>query len=243
MSPRASARRWAGTRTGSPSVSGAAWMATRRAVNNSSPVAASRSPSTRARPAKVRDACSDDGAVGAGSGPSRWARHARIAAATSATDRGSSTGTIACSWRANTSTTVSFRNEQMVSTWPVDRRPSAHAAAVIGRWVTSRATRVMTAARGRAIRPRSVIHAVIEVAPTVSHNDAASTARTAAAMRASSRSRRASTAARSRSSTARSRPGDGSVERIEGGREHLRIVHLFAYWDTQNHRKILTNIE
>ena len=50
-----------------------------------------RSPSTRARPAKVRDACNDDGALGAGSGPSRWARHARIAAATSATLNGSST--------------------------------------------------------------------------------------------------------------------------------------------------------
>ena len=109
--------------------------------------------------------------MGAGSGPSRWARHARIAAATSATARGSSTGTIACSWRANTSTLVSVRNEQMVSTWPVDNRPSVHAAPVTGSWVTSRATRVMTAARGRAIRPRSVIHAVIEVAPTVSHND------------------------------------------------------------------------
>ena len=145
-----------------------------------------------------------EGALGAGSGPSRWARHARMAAATSATDRGSSTGTIACSWRANTSATVSFRNEQIVSTCPVDNRPSVHAAPVTGRRATSRATRVMTAARGRAIRPRSATHAVIEVAPTVSHNEAASTARTAVAMRASSRSRRASTAARSRSSTARS---------------------------------------
>ena len=198
----------------------------------------------------------DPGPAGEGAGGvSRWGRWGRgrgrrggpampaWVAPTSGTERGSSTGTISASWRADAASTVSLRNEQMVSTCPVDRRPSAHAPAVTGSWATSRATRTFASGtgaghaalvrgpRGHRRRPHHVpqgsgVH-------HVDHGGDAGVEPVPAGQRTGQVA----------VVDVEVEPGDGGVEIGDGGRDHADHRTPVRLLDMQNHRKILTNTE
>jgi hypothetical protein len=112
---------------------------------------------------------------------------------------------------------------QIASTWPEDKPPSAHAAAVIGSRATRRDRRVVAAARARTMPARSVSQATIDVAPSMSHSSDRSNQSTAVASRASSRSRSAN-------APASASPSEGTSSwsmAVARASNIAIIVHLF----------------